>query len=155
MVNSCHLEDENDIMAVLRGTAIAFWVARHVGVFCSSLRAMEEHGRQRILPLNIEARPAKAGEERYKADELHLRKTSFYIYISFYPSVHQQEVSSSNTGLVLVKGFNPVTRQFFFFFSPAPSPVWGGGWGQTLGLCQAHGAGFDCHGFWFNKVEPN
>lgn len=116
---------------------------------------MEEHSRQHILPLTIEARPAKAGEERYKTDELHLRKTSFYISISFYPSVHQQEVSSSNTGLVLVKGFNPVTRQFCFFSFPAPSPVWGGGWGQTLGLCQARGAGFDCHGCCLNKAEPN
>lgn len=73
-------------MALLQGTAVAFWVARLVGVFCSSLRAMEEHGRQHILTLNIEASPAKAGEERYETDELHLRETSFYIYISFSPA---------------------------------------------------------------------
>lgn len=47
---------------------------------------MEEHGRQHILSLNIEASPAKAGEERYETDELHLRETSFYIYISFSPA---------------------------------------------------------------------
>lgn len=115
---------------------------------------MEEHDCQHILSLNIEARPAKAGEERYKTDELHLQMTSFYIYISFYPSVHQLEVSSSNTGLVLVKCFSPAIRQFCFF-SPAPLPVWGCGWGQTLGLCQARGAGFDCHGCCLNKAELN